>query len=250
MTSSLGSRGGGSHAMRWGSSLTLSQSLNSDLMRSSSVTKSGLMPSANPPTSNLRSLPSKSPRPNAGNASAMRGTTDVGLARSTSGRDRIFSTIASSSFLLMSLPSSDARGATTWTCSTGKIFSSTAPTCSVDARNTTNVAIPITMPNADSTKWRRLRSVLPAIIRTRLRAGIIAAPPRFLRSRRSRRPSLRRGERLVAGLDQHAVAHRDHAAGDARHPALVGHDQQRHAVLGVELAEEVDDLLAGLGVEV
>ena len=36
----------------------------------------GSTPSAKPPTSNLRSLPSKSPRPTAGNASAIRGTRD------------------------------------------------------------------------------------------------------------------------------------------------------------------------------
>ena len=98
--------------------------------------------------------------------------------------------------------------------------------------------MPITMPNADRMKWRGLRRVFAITIRARLFDGHHAGPASC------------RCERFVGGLDDHAVAHRDHALRDARHSPLVGHDHQRHAVLGVELAEEVDDLLAGLGVEV
>src|SRR4051812_32885764 len=105
------------------------------------------------------------------------------------------------------------------------------------------------MPNAESAKWRGLRSVFATTIRTRLLPGIIAADPfqeakRF--DRRSRRASaMRRRELLVRRLHEHAVTHRDHPLRDARHATLVGDDHEGDAVLRVELAEEVDHFLAG-----
>jgi hypothetical protein len=50
------------------------------------------------------------------------------------------------------------------------------------------------------------------------------------------------GAASAGALDDLAVAHRDDALRDARHPALVGDDHQRHAVVLVELLEELDDL--------
>ena len=92
-------------------------------------------------------------------------------------------------------------------------------------------------------KWRRLRRVFATTIRARFADGHHVDGP----SAGSVRGL---GERFIGGLDEHAVAHRDDALRDARHATLVGDDDERHAVLRVELAEEVDHFLAGLGVEV
>jgi hypothetical protein len=56
-------------------------------------------------------------------------------------------------------------------------------------------------------------------------------------------------ERFVRGLDEQPIAHRDHPLRDARDPALVRHDEQRDPLLGVELAQEFDDVAAGIRIE-
>ncbi len=127
------------------------------------------MPSATGPTSNASGEPSNVPWPAAGKRIDMRGT-----ASRTLGWARMADTTLSSICLLTSTVATMTWGATTRTCSSGNTFLSTTPRTPIDRpRKNTNAATPMTMPNADSTKWRGLRTVLASTMRTRRAGGIM-----------------------------------------------------------------------------